>query len=199
MQNTLRMFSHYVQKEKLFEPLESLAIEYQATHSQAIVATAFYKVHQFVTLISHQFIFIPEQDIVGWAVEKLEYCLQHFKVSVKVKFITFFGSLLNMRITEEVKALNMQKRKLNAEAISYDALIEQGFDIPGNNKDNMLFELEMNKALTSKEKLFCVLVLMKWSSIEIAQALGVNQMGLTTIRKSLRCKVAQGKFQLLCS
>lgn len=195
MYSTVKMFSQYVVSEKLNEPLESLAIEYQGNHSQAVFATAFYKLYKLVVVTSQQFFGLTQQDIASWSVEKLDYCLNHYDITNNVKFSTYYCEIMKRKFKEETKALSMQKRKAMFVSDSYEKLVEDKYDEPGELGieyiDTTLLDLEMNKSLTERERKFCYLVVNNYSSLEIAKTLGVSQMTLTNIKKQIRFKVVR--------
>lgn len=188
MYNTVKMFQQYVIWGKLNEPLESLAVEYQATHSQALFATIFYKVFKLAITESHQFFGLSEQDIASWSVEKLHDCLTYFDRTQNMRFTTYYGVALRNKFKEEINARNMQKRKIAYFSDSLEQALERGFDYPAPDEDTTILELETNKLLTEREKKFCYMVVQHYSSLEIAKTLGVSQMTLTNIKKQLRYK-----------
>lgn len=190
MYNTVKMFKQYVIPEKLNEPIENLAFEYQATHSQAIFATAFYLMYRPALAIANHYYGVTSQDVSSWAVEKLEYCLETFRSDFNGKFITYFCTVLDNKLKEETKALNMQKRKVYLLAESYEQLVEDGFDEAIDPSTDFTVEaLDFSEALTERETQFCYMVVQQYTSLEIAEALGVSQMTLTNIRKQLRLKI----------
>ena len=190
MYNTVKMFKQYVIPEKLNEPIESLAFEYQATHSQAIFATVFYLTYRPALAIANHYYGITTQDVASWAVEKLDYCLETFRADFNEKFITYFCTVLDNKLKEETKALSMQKRKVYLLADSYEQLVEDGFDEAIEPSTDFEIEtLDVSEALTEREYQFCYMVVQEYTSLEIAEALGVSQMTLTNIRKQLRLKI----------
>lgn len=190
MYNTVKMFKQYVILEKLNEPIESLAFEYQATHSQAIFATAFYLVYRPALAIANHYFGVNSQDVASWAVEKLDYCLETFRSDFNGKFITYFCAVLDNKLKEETKALSMQKRKVCLISDSYEQMVEDGFDEAIYPSADFTIEaLDFSEALTEREIQFCYMVVQQYTSLEIAEALGVSQMTLTNIRKQLRLKI----------
>lgn len=190
MYNTVKMFKQYVILEKLNEPVESLAFEYQATHSQAIFATAFYLVYRPALAIANHYFGVTSQDVASWAVEKLDYCLETFRSDFNGKFITYFCAVLDNKLKEETKALSMQKRKVCLISDSYEQMVEDGFDEAIYPSADFTIEaLDFSEALTEREIQFCYMLVQQYTSLEIAEALGVSQMTLTNIRKQLRLKI----------
>ncbi|MDD3039728.1 helix-turn-helix transcriptional regulator [Bacteroides sp.] len=183
------MFRRYVVPEKLNEPVERLAVEYQATLNHTIFATIFYKVFKLAVTISHEYYGLTAEDIASWSVEKLEYCLRTFKAEENGKFSTYYGAVLRNKFKEETVALTMQKRKVHMYTDSLDKAVELGFDTPAPTIDDMWLNIETDSNLTPREKQFCYLVINRYSSLEIAETLGVSQMTLTNIRKQLRVKI----------
>lgn len=121
--------------------------------------------------------------------EKLDYCLQTFKVG-QAEFSTYFTTVLMNKYREETQALNTYKRKAVFYSDSYEDMVENGYDIAATCEEIEIIDILVNYSLTERELAYCELVMKSYSNAEIAKKLEVSIMTLSNMRKVLREKLS---------
>jgi len=189
MNSTLKLLSTIIVEEDRKLSIDEIAIAYRDSLNPSLFALAFEKMYKLIISVSHNYYGLTEDDVISYGMEKLDYCLQTFKVG-QAEFSTYFTMVLMNKFREETQALNTHKRKAMFFSDSYEAMLENGFDLIDCTieEDNFIESLhEYN--LTAKELQYCDLILSDWSNSEISKMMGVSIMTLSNMRKKLREKL----------
>lgn len=168
--------------------LDQIAEAYKKTLNPSLLASAFHKTYKLIIKISHNYYGLSEDDVASYSLEKLDLCLQTYD-STQSTFSTYFTRTLINKFREETEALNTQKRKAIFYSDSYEAMVENGFDLPIDEENRETLDSLKDFCLTEREYSYCELTVKEYSNAEIAAILGVSVMTLTNIRKKLRKKL----------
>ena len=189
METTARILNNYRDEEIKDISLEQLSSLYRQTHYDCIVAEAFERIKRLVVLHNKQYPQFEENDSISFALEKLHLCLLTYVPGSSNKFSTYFSKVYKNKLREESQYLNTHKRCVIYNSSSLNAMMDEGFDVVGNN--NVKYEpLTLPDTLSSKERAYCYLLAMDYgSNKEIAEKMNVSVMTLCNMRKSLRTKL----------
>ncbi len=169
--------------------LEQIAEAYRESLNPSLLALAFEKTYKLIINISAKYYGLTDEDIASFSLEKLDICLQTYK-SGQVNFSTYFTTTLMNKFREETEALNTQKRKVLFFSDSYEAMVENGFDlVAATCEDDEIMDTLTQYKLTEKELQYCNLILDGWNNSEISKMMGVSIMTLSNMRKKLREKL----------
>lgn len=188
MNRTLNILSNIIMEDNRDMTLEEIAEAYGESLNPSLLALAFEKVFKLIIHVSTKYYGLTNEDIASFALEKLDFSLQTYKIG-QANFTTYFTTVLMNKFREETEALNTQKRKAIFFSDSYEVMVENGFDlIAATCEDDEIIELTQYK-LTEKELQYCNLILSDWSNSEISKMMGVSIMTLSNMRKKLREKL----------
>lgn len=190
MKETLQLMSQLTDAALMATPLETLAMEYRKDLNPQILATAFCKTYGLIQTVAGNFFGLTSEDVASYALEKLDLCLVKFNPG-EYAFNTFFTKVLSNKFREETQALSTQKRKAMLQRVSYEALVEQGFEAEANNKKSIsqvLGELD-GCHLTQRETRYCELVMQSYSNSEIAKMFNMSVTGVLHVRNKIRQKL----------
>lgn len=189
MLRTLNMLSNIITEDTQDMTLEQIAEVYEESLNPSLLALAFKKTFKLIISVSNNYYGLTEEDIVSFSLEKLDMCLQTYKSS-QANFSTYFTTNLMNKFREETQALNTHKRKAMFFSDSYEAMLENGFDLIACTieEDNFIESLrEYN--LTTKELQYCELLIDGWTNKDISDKMEVSVMTLSNMRKKLRLKL----------
>ena len=189
MQETYKMLVGLIQNKYKDLSMEQLAIEYQKELNPSILAESFVRNYSFIFQMASGYYGLTEQDIASHALERLDYCLQTYQQGNK--FLTYYGTVLKNKFREETQALNTQKRKVVFHSSSYEAMVDNGFDLVASAKEdgvNILEELQ-DYGLTNREIEYCLYILIGESNADIAEQMDCSIMTLCNMRKKMREKL----------
>lgn len=189
MNRTLNMLSNIITEDTQDMTLEQIAEVYEESLNPSLLALAFKKTFKLIISVSNNYYGLTEEDIVSFSLEKLDMCLQTYKSS-QANFSTYFTTNLMNKFREETQALNTHKRKAMFFSDSYEAMLENGFDLIACTieEDNFIESLrEYN--LTTKELQYCELLIDGWTNKDISDKMEVSVMTLSNMRKKLRLKL----------
>ncbi len=195
MQETYKMMVGLTQKEYRDLSMEQLAIEYQKELNPSILAESFVRSYSFIFQMASGYYGLTEQDIASHALERLDYCLQTYQQGNK--FLTYYGTVLKNRFREETQYLNTYKRKVIFHSSSYEAMVDNGFDLAVSAQEDEttdLIEDLREYGLEDKEIEYCLYLLIGESNADIAKNMGCTIMTLCNMRKRMRIKL--GNFAL---
>lgn len=190
MLKTLNILSSIIMEDTQDMALEQIAEVYGENLNPSFLALAFKKTFKLIIHISKNYYGLTDEDIASFALEKLDACLLTYK-NGQASFSTYFTRTLHNKFREETQALNTHKRKAMFFSDSYEAMLEDGFDLIACTieEDNFIESLhEYN--LTTKELQYCELILNGWTNKDISEKLEVSVMTLSNMRKKLRLKLA---------
>ena len=187
MKATLKMLNQLVEEEILEMTLEQISSKYQESKDPRYLATSFNKIYILAINISKNYYGLDNQEISSITVEKLDYCLLNYKKGV-AKFSTYFTTILKNALREKTQSLNAHKRKVIFCSGSYEAIIENGFDIKADEIENIVEVIE-SWQLKEAEENYCKLLVRGYSNKEIAEKLQVSIMSLCHWRKNMRDKI----------
>lgn len=188
MMTTLETLSTLITNETLKMTLEEIAAAYREDLNPSLLATAFAKTYKLIINISNRYYGLTQDDIASFSLEKLDFCLQTYNDD-KAAFSTYFSTNLMNKFREETQYLNTQKRKVMFYSESYDAMVENGFDLESPEQVRETIDNLTSYGLTEKEMEYCNLILAGCSNAEISNMLGVSVMTLSNMRKKLREKL----------
>lgn len=184
------MLSNIIMEDTQDMTLEQIAEVYGESLNPALLALAFKKTHKLIMYISRNYYGLTEEDIASFSLEKLDDCLLTYKKD-QASFSTYFTRTLHNKFREETQALNTHKRKAIFFSDSYEAMLEDGFDLIACaiEEDNFIETLQEYN-LTTKELQYCELLLNGWTNKDISEKMEVSVMTLSNMRKKLRLKLA---------
>jgi RNA polymerase sigma factor (sigma-70 family) len=195
MQGTYKMLVGLTQDKYKNLSMEQLALEYQKELNPSILAESFVRNYSFIFQIASGYYGLTEQDIASHALERLDYCLQTYQQGRK--FLTYYGTVLKNKFREETQYLNTHKRKVIFHSSSYEAMVDNGFDLVANAQEDEIANLVEDlreQGLEDREIQYCFYLLIGESNAEIAKNMGCTIMTLCNMRKRMRIKL--GKFAL---
>ena len=188
MIGTLKMLSTIITPETKELTLEEIATVYKKDLSPSLLATAFAKTYKLIISISNNYQGLTQDDIASFSLEKLDFCLRTYEAN-NAAFSTYFFVNLRNRFREETQQLNTQKRKALFYSQSYDAMVENGFDLESPEHISEAIDNMESYGLTERERLYCDLILRDYTNAEISNLLEVSVMTLSNMRKKLRRKL----------
>lgn len=189
MLRTLNMLSTLIIEDTRDMSLEEIAEAYRESLNPSLLALAFEKTYKLIIYVSRNYYGLTNEDIASFSLEKLDICLQTYK-SGQANFSTYFTRTLHNKFREETQALNTHKRKAMFFSDSYEAMVENGFDlVAATCEDDEIMDTLTQYKLTEKELQYCSLILNGWSNFEISKMMGVSIMTLSNMRKKLREKL----------
>jgi RNA polymerase sigma factor (sigma-70 family) len=195
MRGTYKMLVELAQDKYKNLSMEQLALEYQKELNPSILAESFVRNYSFIFQIASGYCGLTEQDIASHALERLDYCLQTYQQGRK--FLTYYGTVLKNKFREETQYLNTYKRKVIFHSSSYEAMVDNGFDLVANAQEDEIANLVEDlreQGLEDREIQYCFYLLIGESNAEIAKNMGCTIMTLCNMRKRMRIKL--GKFAL---
>jgi len=169
--------------------LEQLSSMYRQKPNDYIIAEAFYKLSNLIYLNGNHYPHIESCDQASFALEKLQMCLLTYVPGSTNKFSTYFCRVFKNKLREESQKLNYHKRCVMFNSSSLNSLVENGFDVVGDN-DIQTRLLCLPNTLTDRELQYCKLLAMNYgSNKEIADELNVSVMTLCNMRRSIKYKL----------
>ena len=188
MLRTLNMLSTLIIEETRDMTLEEIAKAYRENLNPSLLALAFEKTYKLIIYVSRNYYGLTNEDIASFALEKLDFSLQTYKIG-QANFTTYFTTVLMNKFREETEALNTQKRKAIFFSDSYETMVENGYDLVACTiEDDIVYSLEEYN-LSVRELEYCNLIIADYSNAEISAKLGVSVMTLSNMRKKLREKL----------
>lgn len=172
--------------------LDQLVELYQQTGGDEILGVLYHELEMLIFNLSSSYWGLTKEDVSSFAFETVYQCLQTYRIDGGAKFTSYFATSFKFRLRAETMALSQQKRKANLIAVSYEGLVEDGFDVGVECLSDVAVIDAINRlALTTNEKKYCMLILEgKYNNTEIANILGLSVMSLSNMRKRLRIKLA---------
>jgi len=172
--------------------LDQLVELYQQTGGDEILGILYRELEMLIFKLSSSYWGLTKEDVSSFAFETVYQCLQTYKIDGGAKFTSYFATSFKFRLRTETVALNQHKRKANLTAVSYEGLVEDGFDVGVDCFSDVAIIDAINRlALTTNEQKYCMLVLEGiHNNAEIAEFLGLSVMSLSNMRKRLRIKLA---------
>lgn len=190
MKNTFDTLNRLLDERYMDLTLEEISSLYKETLNPSLLALAFNRTYKLILNVSSKFYGLEAGDVASFSLEKLDQCLQTYDES-RAAFTTFYVTHLINKFREETQALNTDKRKVIYNSDSYEAHLENGYDIPYEHQDNtLLFDKLEECNLDYKEIHYCKLIIEQYTNREISEEMGVSIMTLSNIRKKLRLKLS---------
>lgn len=190
MNDTLRTLRPLVTPELNELTLEQLADAYPETLNPSVLATAFSKVFKLIVNVSHRYFGFDQSDIASYSLQSLDKALQTYDRG-KGAFTTYFTTVFMNKLREESQKLSTSKRKAFMYSTSYEALLEDNFDIVSDDEqtiEQVLWDIE-GYGLSEKEIQYCKYVMEGYTNKDIAKVMQTSIMTLCNIRKKLRIKL----------
>ncbi len=188
MLKTLNTLSPLIIEDNRDMTLEQIAEAYRESLNPSLLALAFEKTFKLIIHVSAKYYGLTNEDIASFALEKLDFSLQTYKMG-QANFTTYFTTVLMNKFREETEALNTQKRKAIFFSDSYETMVENGYDLVACTiEDDIVYSLEEYN-LSVRELEYCNLIIADYSNAEISAKLGVSVMTLSNMRKKLREKL----------
>lgn len=188
MLKTLNTLSPLIIEDNRDMTLEQIAEAYRESLNPSLLALAFEKVFKLIIHVSTKYYGLTNEDIASFALEKLDFSLQTYKIG-QANFTTYFTTVLMNKFREETEALNTQKRKAIFFSDSYETMVENGYDLVACTvEEDIVYSLEEYN-LSVRELEYCNLIIADYSNAEISAKLGVSVTTLSNMRKKLREKL----------
>lgn len=188
MLKTLNTLSTLIIEDNRDMTLEQIAEAYRESLNPSLLALAFEKTFKLIIHVSAKYYGLTNEDIASFALEKLDFSLQTYKIG-QANFTTYYTTVLMNKFREETEALNTQKRKAIFFSDSYETMVENGYDLVACTiEDDIVYSLEEYN-LSVRELEYCNLIIADYSNAEISAKLGVSVMTLSNMRKKLREKL----------
>ena len=190
MQETYKMMVGLMQDKYRDLSMEQLALEYQKELNPSILAESFVRNYNFIFQMASGYYGLTEQDIASYALERLDYCLQTYQQGRK--FLTYYGTVLKNKFREETQYLNTYKRKVIFHSSSYEAMVDNGFDLVASAQEDEITNLVEDlreQGLEDREIQYCIYLLLGESNADIAENMGCTIMTLCNMRKRMRIKL----------
>ena len=189
MLKTLNTLSPLIIEDNRDMTLEQIAEAYRESLNPSLLALAFEKTFKLIIHVSAKYYGLTNEDIASFALEKLDFSLQTYKIG-QANFTTYYTTVLMNKFREETEALNTQKRKAIFFSDSYELMVENGYDLVACTleEDEIVYSLQEYN-LTQREMEYCNLILSDFNNAEISAKLGVSVMTLSNMRKKLREKL----------
>ena len=188
MLKTLNTLSPLIIEDNRDMTLEQIAEAYRESLNPSLLALAFEKTFKLIIHVSAKYYGLTNEDIASFALEKLDFSLQTYKIG-QANFTTYYTTVLMNKFREETEALNTQKRKAIFFSDSYETMVENGYDLVACTiEDDIVYSLEEYN-LSVRELEYCNLIIADYSNAEISAKLGVSVMTLSNMRKKLREKL----------
>jgi len=188
MLKTLNTLSPLIIEDNRDMTLEQIAEAYRESLNPSLLALAFEKTFKLIIHVSAKYYGLTNEDIASFALEKLDFSLQTYKIG-QANFTTYYTTVLMNKFREETEALNTQKRKAIFFSDSYETMVENGYDLVACTvEEDIVYSLEEYN-LSVRELEYCNLIIADYSNAEISAKLGVSVMTLSNMRKKLREKL----------
>lgn len=188
MLKTLNTLSTLIIEDNRDMTLEQIAEAYRESLNPSLLALAFERTFKLIIHVSAKYYGLTNEDIASFALEKLDFSLQTYKIG-QANFTTYYTTVLMNKFREETEALNTQKRKAIFFSDSYETMVENGYDLVACTiEDDIVYSLEEYN-LSVRELEYCNLIIADYSNAEISAKLGVSVMTLSNMRKKLREKL----------
>jgi RNA polymerase sigma factor (sigma-70 family) len=188
MLETLNILSALIINGTMEMTLEEIAGAYGEDLNPSLLAAAFAKTYKLIINVSNHYYGLTQDDIASFSLEKLDFCLQTYDGD-RAAFSTYFTTNLMNKFREETQYLSTQKRKVMFYSMSYDVMVENGFDLESPVQGSETVDDLASYGLTEKEMVYCNLILKDFTNAEISKLLGVSVMTLSNMRKKLREKL----------
>jgi hypothetical protein len=130
MYSTLKTMQSIVKPEYLEGSIETHIAEYQTTKNPSILAAAYIKLFCFNLKTLHSYPFLSYEDAASLCLEILDRCLLTYNLKVTTKFISWYGPSIHNRFKWELTKNTTKKAKAAKETLSYDKVLEDGYDAP---------------------------------------------------------------------
>lgn len=187
MRNTINMMKEITAEEFLTLDSEELIKEYKQDKNPQILAAMFLKKIKIIVATTRSYFGLSEEDIASFALEELDNALLSYQ-NENVKFSTYYIAVLKNRLRMETQKLNFDKRKANNQAISYNYLIENGYDRSTTDETEVFHLLEDN-SFTTREKTFLKLLINN-SISDVANLMNISVVTAYTIKDKIKLKIA---------
>lgn len=188
MLKTLNTLSTLIIEDNRDMTLEQIAEAYRESLNPSLLALAFERTFKLIIHVSAKYYGLTNEDIASFALEKLDFSLQTYKIG-QANFTTYYTTVLMNKFREETEALNTQKRKAIFFSDSYETMVENGYDLVACTiEDDIVYSLEEYN-LSVRELEYYNLIIADYSNAEISAKLGVSVMTLSNMRKKLREKL----------
>lgn len=202
--------------EKVYEGLgfEDLAMEYQRTGADDIIAEVYVRLFPAICQVANKFDILDEEDKAHFALTAIQRTLSMYRKDMKCKYTTYYIGTLNRSYIGKVNTKNCKKRviwKYTQEMDHYDLenAIDQVISDPSTEMEyNSVYERDTisfiytKLNLTDSEKVYIKMVLEGCPPREIKEALGITVNSvLTALKKDVKTKLMAnpGAMELLYS
>ena len=190
--------------EKVYEGLgfEDLAIEYQRTGADDIIAEVYVRLFPAICQVANKFDILDEEDKAHFALTAIQRTLSMYRKDMKCKYTTYYIGTLTRSYIGKVNTKNCKKRviwKYTQEMDHYDLenAIDQVISDPSAEMEyNSVYERDTisfiytKLNLTDSEKVYIKMVLEGCPPREIKEALGITVNSvLTALKKDVKTKL----------
>lgn len=194
MLNTLKNFQDLSSLYTGEKDLDKAALAYQDTQDPVILAYVFCKSFPLIVNQANKYFYLTDSDKASFAVEELHRAMMDFQLNKGAKVQTFYSRYLNNRLRSETQALDMDKRKSNNVAESYEAVVEikSAYDELGYDNVDFVDLLETAFNLSENELKYCKIVMNNTLDVmdsDVAKVIGVSPAAIHYMKKSLAKKL----------
>lgn len=185
MRETLKMMKAILNGKEGTKDKVQLIDEYKDNLSPNILAYFF--VHNFglITKISNKYPKLDENDKASFCLQELDNCLQRFDETQNVAFENYFAIFYKYRLSNEQKALELDKRKSMNCYVDFDELINIG-QCDYIQDYNLILD---DYGLTLQEKKQCKLMLSGYTIKEISKLFNVSVEHLYYMNSKIKQKI----------
>lgn len=184
MEKTLKLLKTIIEKDETTKEDKILIQEYQKSLKPSILACFYERYYKLFISIGNKFVILSSEDKASFILEELDKALQNYNLIENTKFSTYLTTCLKNRFKMEIESLNTHKRKTIYNLISYENMVENGFDIESNVGISIL---DIPK-LTDKQNLILNLLYKGYSLTDIAKKLNTTTQNIYNIRNKIQKK-----------
>lgn len=218
MYRTLQMFKPLATKEWCDKNYKELVGIYQTQPKlrSKVIATLYVKLFGTILTVSRMYPTLEADRKEEISVVKLDFCCNHYKLTSKANFNTYFHGALWNHYANEIKKDKTPKHSPFCSALrTHDLVIarenrtkgvESGTYYVGpvaDDKKIKLFELlntiENSMLLDNTEKLVCASIVEKdcKNNKQISQCTGLTSLAISKVKKKIRDKVRKNQYTLV--
>lgn len=189
MKSTYKMLMSIVSDEMMSEfgsrPLEELAVDYQYTFDPPILSIAFDRLYKLILKCGTKYYSISEEDLASISLGALDKCLQVFSPSRKIKFNTFFYTVLENELRRNCMNSNKDSAKANLDAVELDPAVVGEIGV-----QDSIQHLIPDGLLDDREKYMVNALIQGYTITDIAKHFGVCSTRASKIKAKLAKKLS---------
>lgn len=179
--------------DKTLEELSSLYVESGLFPSY--LAMAFIKLQGIIKSATEQYESFDTDDVDSMALEKLNYCMQHFEDDKGATFTTYFYTIFSGALKTHFKSMVRDKRVLNTfNRVSLEYLNDEyDFEVADNEHseiDDVIDDVAHMCKLDDREVILCRMLVQGYTQLEISKMFGLSPSMIAHIKLQVKTKMA---------